>query len=40
MRLAVVPWILRELEREPDQWFRALHALTSANHDKLTLLKT
>jgi len=24
----VVPLILRELEREPDHWFRALHALT------------
>src|SRR5262245_66656210 len=28
---AVVPLLLRELEREPDHWFRALHALTGAN---------
>jgi len=27
----VVPLLLRELEREPDHWFRALHALTGAN---------
>jgi hypothetical protein len=27
----VVPWLLRELEQEPDHWFRALHALTGAN---------
>lgn len=27
----VVPWVLRELEREPDHWFRALRALTSAD---------
>jgi hypothetical protein len=26
----VVPLLLRELEREPDHWFRALHALTGA----------
>ena len=26
----VVPLILRELERETDHWFRALHALTGA----------
>ena len=24
----VVPWLLRELEKEPDHWFRALYALT------------
>lgn len=28
---AVVPLLLRELEREPDHWFRALHTLTGAN---------
>ena len=28
---AVVPWILRELEAEPDQWFWALRALTGEN---------
>jgi hypothetical protein len=27
----VVPLLLRELEREPDHWFRALHAITGAN---------
>jgi hypothetical protein len=27
----VVPWLLRELEREPDHWFRALHTLTGAD---------
>jgi hypothetical protein len=27
----VVPLILRELEQDPDHWFRALHALTGAN---------
>jgi hypothetical protein len=27
----VVPLLLRELEREPDHWFRALYALTGAN---------
>jgi hypothetical protein len=27
----VVPLLLRELEREPDHWFRALHSLTGAN---------
>src|SRR5205807_2151960 len=27
----VIPLVLRELEREPDHWFRALHALTGAN---------
>jgi hypothetical protein len=27
----VVPLLLRELEREPDHWFRALHTLTGAN---------
>jgi len=27
----VVPLLLRELEREPDHWFRALDALTGAN---------
>src|SRR5437016_1837906 len=27
----VVPLLLRELEREPDHWFRALHALTGAD---------
>jgi hypothetical protein len=26
-----IPWLLAELEREPDHWFRALHALTGAN---------
>jgi hypothetical protein len=26
----VVPLLLRELERQPDHWFRALHALTGA----------
>ena len=26
-----IPLLLRELEREPDHWFRALHALTGAN---------
>ena len=28
---AVIPLLLRELERQPDHWFRALHALTGAN---------
>jgi hypothetical protein len=28
---AIVPLLLQELEREPDHWFRALHALTGAN---------
>jgi hypothetical protein len=27
----VIPLLLRELDREPDHWFRALHALTGAN---------
>ena len=27
----VVPLLLRELERQPDHWFRALHALTGAD---------
>jgi hypothetical protein len=27
----VIPLVLRELEREPDHWFRALHALTGAD---------
>jgi hypothetical protein len=27
----VVPLLLRELEREPDHWFRALHVLTGAD---------
>src|SRR6266849_5335559 len=27
----VVPLLLRELEKEPDHWFRALHALTGAS---------
>jgi hypothetical protein len=27
----VIPLLLRELEQEPDHWFRALHALTGAN---------
>jgi len=27
----VVPLLLQELEREPDHWFRALHALTGAD---------
>jgi hypothetical protein len=27
----VIPLLLRELERQPDHWFRALHALTGAN---------
>lgn len=26
-----IPLLLRELEREPDHWFRALHALTGAD---------
>ena len=28
---AAVPFILRELEREPDQWFWALEAITGEN---------
>ena len=28
---AVVPLLLRELEREPDHWFAALRTLTGAN---------
>jgi hypothetical protein len=28
---AVIPLLLRELERQPDHWFRALHALTAAD---------
>src|SRR5437867_1464358 len=28
---AAVSLLLRELEREPDHWFRALHALTGAD---------
>ena len=31
MGVEVVPLLLRELEKEPDHWFRALHALTGAN---------
>src|SRR6202790_5172879 len=31
MGAEVIPLLLRELEREPDHWFRALHALTGAN---------
>jgi hypothetical protein len=27
----VVPFLLRELEREPDHWFRALHAITGVD---------
>ncbi|MCI0464202.1 MAG: hypothetical protein L0Z62_45285 [Gemmataceae bacterium] len=27
----VIPLLLREQEREPEHWFRALHALTGAN---------
>jgi hypothetical protein len=27
----VIPLVLRELEREPDHWFRALHVLTGAD---------
>ena len=27
----IVPLLLRELERSPDHWFRALHALTGAD---------
>jgi len=27
----VIPCLLQELEREPDHWFRALHALTGAD---------
>jgi hypothetical protein len=27
----VVPLLLREVERDPDHWFRALHALTGVN---------
>jgi hypothetical protein len=26
-----VPLLLRELQREPDHWFRALHAITGAD---------
>ena len=28
---SVVPLLLRELEREPDHWFVALHTLTGAD---------
>jgi hypothetical protein len=28
---AAIPLLLRELDREPDHWFRALHALTGAD---------
>ena len=31
MGLPVVPLILRELEREPDQWFWALESITDEN---------
>ncbi len=31
MGLPVVPLILEELQREPDQWFWALEAITEAN---------
>jgi hypothetical protein len=31
MGAVVIPLLFRELEREPDHWFRALHALTGAN---------
>jgi hypothetical protein len=31
MEPEVIPFLLRELEREPDHWFRALHALTGAH---------
>jgi hypothetical protein len=31
MGLPVVPLILEELKREPDQWFWALEAITEAN---------
>ena len=31
MGAAAVPLILRELEREPDQWFWALEAITGEN---------
>ena len=31
MGLEVVPLLFRELEREPDHWFRALHVLTGAD---------
>jgi len=31
MGMPVVPLILRELEREPDQWFWALEAITEEN---------
>jgi hypothetical protein len=27
----VIPLLLRELERQPDHWFRALHALTGTD---------
>ena len=27
----VIPLLLRELQRDPDHWFRALHALTGTN---------
>lgn len=31
MGVEAVPRLLRELEREPDHWFRALHVLTGAD---------
>ena len=31
MGMAAVPLILEELQREPDQWFWALEAITEAN---------
>lgn len=31
MGIDVVPLLLRELDREPDHWFRALSALTGAD---------
>ena len=31
MGAKALPYIFRELEREPDQWFWALRAITGAN---------
>ena len=31
MGVAAVPFLLRELERKPDHWFWALHAITGAD---------
>ena len=35
MGLPVVPLILEELEREPDQWFWALEAITKKTRSRL-----